>query len=234
MGLHLPGSAFIAPTDPLRDALTAAATKRVAEIAASNAPYGIGHVVDERVVVNGAIALLATGGSTNHTMHLVAMAAAAGIDLRWDDLDDLSRVIPLLARMYPSGTADVNQFHVAGGTPYLVRTLLDAGLLHGDVLTLAGRGLERYTRTPVLGDDGEPDLPRRPGRQPRPHGAAPGRRPVRPRRRAAAGARQPRPGSGQGVVGGARAPRRRGPRAGLRRPDRRARGVQPPRGSTAT
>ncbi|MGN6613376.1 MAG: dihydroxy-acid dehydratase domain-containing protein, partial [Angustibacter sp.] len=150
MGLHLPGAAFISPDDPLRAALTSAAAQRVAEIASSQAPYGIGEVVDERVVVNGAVALLATGGSTNHTIHLVAMAAAAGIELTWEDLDDLSRVVPLCTRLYPSGTADVNHFHAAGGTPFLVGTLLDAGLLHGDVLTLAGPGLDRYRRTPTV------------------------------------------------------------------------------------
>ncbi len=154
MGLHLPGAAFVAPTDPLREALTVAATHRVAEIAAGPAPYGIGQVVDERVVVNGIVALLATGGSTNHTMHLVSMAAAAGVQVTWEDFDDLSRVVPTLARMYPSGTADVNHFRDAGGTPFLVGTLLDAGLLHGDVLTLAGPGLARYRRTPVLDDAG--------------------------------------------------------------------------------
>ncbi|KQX62937.1 phosphogluconate dehydratase [Angustibacter sp. Root456] len=155
MGLHLPGAAFISPDDPLRAALTSAATQRVAQIAASDAPYGIGEVVDERVVVNGAVALLATGGSTNHTIHLVAMAAAAGIELTWEDLDDLSRVIPLCTRLYPSGTADVNHFHAAGGTPFLVGTLLDAGLLHPDVRTLAGDGLQRYRRTPWLDDAGD-------------------------------------------------------------------------------
>ena len=154
MGLHLPGAAFVSPDDPLRAALTSAATQRVAQIAASEAPYGIGEVVDERVVVNGAVALLATGGSTNHTIHLVAMAAAAGIELTWEDLDDLSRVVPLCTRLYPSGTADVNHFHAAGGTPFLVGTLLDAGLLHGEVLTLAGPGLDRYRRRPRLDADG--------------------------------------------------------------------------------
>jgi phosphogluconate dehydratase len=153
MGLHLPGAAFVHPDEPLRDALTDEAVRRVAEIAASDRPYGIGEVVDERAVVNGVVALLATGGSTNHTMHLVAMAAAAGIDLRWEDLDALSAVVPLCARIYPNGTADVNHFHAAGGTPFLVGTLLDHGLLHGDVLTLAGPGLQHYRRVPEL-DDG--------------------------------------------------------------------------------
>jgi phosphogluconate dehydratase len=154
MGLHLPGAAFFSPDDPVRAALTDAAAVRVAEIAAGDAPYGIGHVVDERAVVNGAVALLATGGSTNHTMHLVSMAAAAGVVLTWEDLDDLSRVVPLCTRLYPSGTADVNHFHAAGGTPFLVSTLLDAGLLHRDVLTLAGPGLDRYRRMPALDADG--------------------------------------------------------------------------------
>jgi phosphogluconate dehydratase len=150
MGLHLPGAAFVHPDSPLREALTDAAVRRVIEIASSDHPYGIGEVVDERSLVNGVVALLATGGSTNHTMHLVAMAAAAGIDLRWEDLDALSSVVPLCARIYPNGTADVNHFHAAGGTPFLVATLLDAGLLHADVLTLAGPGLERYRRAPSL------------------------------------------------------------------------------------
>jgi phosphogluconate dehydratase len=153
MGLHLPGAAFVHPDAPLRSALTEEAVRRVAEIAASDRPYGIGEVVDERAVVNGVVALLATGGSTNHTMHLVAMAAAAGIDLRWEDLDALSAVVPLCARIYPNGTADVNHFHAAGGTPFLVGTLLDAGLLHPDVLTLAGPGLHRYRRQPTLDGD---------------------------------------------------------------------------------
>ncbi|MGA8979267.1 MAG: phosphogluconate dehydratase [Pedococcus sp.] len=152
MGLHLPGAAFVHPDDALRDALTDATTRRVAEIAGSEQPYGIGQVVDERTVVNGVVALLATGGSTNHTMHLISMAAAAGVDLTWEDFDDLSAVIPSVARIYPNGPADVNHFHAAGGTPYLIRTLLDSGMLHEDVLTLAGPGLRRYTRKPVLVD----------------------------------------------------------------------------------
>jgi len=152
MGLHLPGAAFVHPDDPVRDALTDATTRRVAEIAASEQPYGIGQVVDEKAVVNGVVALLATGGSTNHTMHLISMAAAAGVDLTWEDFDDLSAAIPSIARIYPNGTADVNHFHQAGGTAFLVRTLLDAGMLHEDVLTLAGPGLRRYTQRPELVD----------------------------------------------------------------------------------
>jgi phosphogluconate dehydratase len=152
MGLHLPGAAFVHPDDPLRDALTDATTRRVAQIAASDRPYGIGQVVDEKSVVNGVVALLATGGSTNHTMHLISMAAAAGIDLTWEDFDDLSAIVPSVARIYPNGPADVNHFHAAGGTPFLVRTLLESGLAHEDVLTLAGPGLSLYTQRPVLVD----------------------------------------------------------------------------------
>ncbi len=154
MGLHLPGAAFVSPDDPLREALTAGAARRVIEIAASERPYGIGEIVDAKAVVNGVVALLATGGSTNHTMHLVTMAAAAGIDLAWEDFDDLSRVVPLIARIYPNGSADVNHFHQAGGTPFLVGTLLDAGLLHDDVQTLAGPGLSRYRQRPLLDEAG--------------------------------------------------------------------------------
>jgi phosphogluconate dehydratase len=154
MGLHLPGAAFVSPDDPLRDALTAATARRVIEIAASERPYGIGEVVDANAVVNGVVALLATGGSTNHTMHLITMAAAAGIDLTWADFDHLSAVVPLVARIYPNGSADVNHFHQAGGTPFLVGTLLDEGLLHDDVQTLAGRGLSRYRQRPLLDEAG--------------------------------------------------------------------------------
>jgi phosphogluconate dehydratase len=154
MGLHLPGAAFVHPDDPLRAALTDATALRVIAIAESERPYGIGQIVDEKSVVNGVVALLATGGSTNHTMHLISMAAAAGIDLTWEDFDALSAIVPLVARIYPNGPADVNHFHEAGGTPYLVGTLLDSGLLHGDVLTLAGEGLDHYRQRPVIGATG--------------------------------------------------------------------------------
>jgi phosphogluconate dehydratase len=149
MGLHLPGSSFVPPGTPLRDALT----RRAAEQVVENAVKGtgrLGDVVDERSLVNGVVALLAPGGSTNHTMHLVAIAAAAGIDLRWEDLDALSAVVPLLARMYPNGTEDVNAFTAAGGVPFVVRELLDLGLLHDDVTTVVGEGLSAYTTRPVL------------------------------------------------------------------------------------
>jgi len=156
MGLHLPGSAFVQPGTPLREALTRAAAERVAAIVAGSNDYTpIGQVVDERSVVNGVVGLLATGGSTNHTLHLVAMAAAAGVLLEWEDFDDLSKVVPLLARVYPNGGADVNHFHAAGGMAFVTRELIDNGLAHEDVTTVAGGGLRAYQREPLLGDDGQ-------------------------------------------------------------------------------
>jgi phosphogluconate dehydratase len=151
MGLHLPGASFVSPDSPLRPALTAAAARRVValtELSGDYTPSGL--VVDERAVVNGIVGLLATGGSTNHTLHLPAMAAASGIHLSWDDFAELSTVVPLLAKIYPNGPADVNHFHAAGGTAFLISELLDAGLLHADVTTVAGRGLGAYRREPVL------------------------------------------------------------------------------------
>ncbi|MGZ4437243.1 MAG: phosphogluconate dehydratase [Nocardioidaceae bacterium] len=146
MGLHLPGASFVNPGTPLREALTNAAGARSVELTAFGGEFTpVGEVVDERAVVNGVVALLATGGSTNHTMHLVAIARAAGITLTWDDIADLSAVVPQLARIYPNGTADVNHFHAAGGLSFTVHTLLKAGLLHDDVKTVAGHGLWRYT-----------------------------------------------------------------------------------------
>jgi phosphogluconate dehydratase len=154
MGLHLPGAAFVHPNTPLRDALTKAAAHRVAEIGAgSNGYTPLGWVVDEKSVVNGVIGLMATGGSTNHALHLPAMARAAGVELTWDDMDRLSRITPLLARVYPNGSADVNQFQAAGGLAFVIGQLLDAGLLHEDVQTVAGAGLHRYRQDPFL-DDG--------------------------------------------------------------------------------
>jgi phosphogluconate dehydratase len=154
MGLHLPGSAFIHPGTPLRDALVAAAAKRCAVIGPRSGDWTpVGHVVDEKAVVNGLVGLMATGGSTNHVLHLVAMARAAGILLRLEDFDDLSRATPLMARVYPNGAADVNQFHAAGGMAFVVRELLRAGLVHDDVLTIAGRGLRHYLQEPHLDGD---------------------------------------------------------------------------------
>jgi phosphogluconate dehydratase len=155
MGLHLPGSSFVNPDDPMREALTAEAGRRAVALTWGGEEYTpVGELVDERTIVNACVALLATGGSTNHTMHLVAIARAAGIELTWDDLADLSAVIPQLTRIYPNGKADVNHFHAAGGLAVVVRSLLDAGLLHEDVRTIVGRGLRRYTTEPFL-DGGE-------------------------------------------------------------------------------
>jgi phosphogluconate dehydratase len=151
MGLHLSGAAFVQPDTPLRAALTDAATHRAATITALGNEYiPVGRVVDERAIVNAIVGLLATGGSTNHTLHLVAIARAAGIRIDWNDFADLSAVVPLLARVYPNGSADVNHFHAAGGMAFVIRELLDAGLLHEDVLTVMGTGLRRYAETPVL------------------------------------------------------------------------------------
>ncbi|ALN61376.1 phosphogluconate dehydratase [Lysobacter antibioticus] len=156
MGLHLPGSSFVHPNTPLRDALTAQAAQRAAQITALGDDYRpIGRIVDERAIVNGVIGLHATGGSTNHLLHLIAMAAAAGIELRLEDFDALSSVVPLLARVYPNGSADVNHFHAAGGLAYLIGELLDHGLLHGDVETVAGPGLARYRIEARLDDAGQ-------------------------------------------------------------------------------
>jgi len=154
MGLHLPGSAFVHPNTPLRDALVKAAAKRCAAIGPkSNAWTPMGRVIDEKSIVNGIVGLMATGGSTNHALHLVAMAAAAGIVLELEDFDDLSRATPLLARVYPNGSADVNHFQAAGGMAFVTRELLGAGLANEDVLTVAGPGLSNYLTEPFLDGD---------------------------------------------------------------------------------
>jgi len=155
MGLHLPGAAFVHPGTPLRDALIAAAAHRAVEIGMNKQAYApLSRVIDEKAIVNGVVGLLATGGSTNHTLHLVAIARAAGIEINWDDFADLSSVTPMLARVYPNGAKDVNHFHAAGGMAFVVRELLDAGLAHDDVATIAGPGLRHYQREPFL-DDGK-------------------------------------------------------------------------------
>jgi phosphogluconate dehydratase len=155
MGLHLPGSAFVNPNTPLRDALTAAAAQRALAITALGNEYTpIAAVLDERAFVNGIVALHATGGSTNHVIHLIAMARAGGIVLTLDDFADLSKVVPLLTRIYPNGTADVNHFTAAGGTGFLIASLLHAGLVHPDARTVAGHDLEFYAQEPYL-DDGK-------------------------------------------------------------------------------
>lgn len=153
MGLHLPGSSFVNPGTELRDALTEAAAVRATRITDLGTDYRpIGHIVDEKTVVNGIVALLATGGSTNHTMHLVAMARAAGIIVNWDDFDALSSVTPLLTKIYPNGQADINHFQAAGGMALLFKELIKAGLLHQDVKTICGDGLELYTKEPKIID----------------------------------------------------------------------------------
>jgi phosphogluconate dehydratase len=153
MGLHLPGAAFVNPGTPLRAALTAAAAHRIVAVGARGQAFApMARVVGEKTVVNAIVGLLATGGSTNHTLHLVAMARAAGIAITWDDFAALSAVTPLIARVYPNGVGDVNHFHAAGGMAFVVRQLLDAGLAHDDVLTVAGPGLRRYQTEPFLND----------------------------------------------------------------------------------
>ncbi|MGV3555571.1 MAG: phosphogluconate dehydratase [Croceibacterium sp.] len=154
MGLQMPGSAFVNPGTPLRQALTRAAVHRLAEITREGNDYRpLGECVDERAVVNAAVGLLATGGSTNHALHLPAFARAAGILIDWDDLDELSAAVPLLARVYPNGEADVNHFQAAGGLGFVIRELLDAGLLHRDIKTVFGDDLGAYTREPWLDGD---------------------------------------------------------------------------------
>ncbi len=151
MGLHIPGSAFVNPGTPLRRALTEAAAVRASLITALGPHHSpLGRIIDERAIVNGIVGLLATGGSTNHTLHLVAIAAAAGLIIDWQDFSDLSQLTPSLTRIYPNGQADVNHFHAAGGLSFLTRELLDAGLLHPDVDTVFGKGLDAYTREPYL------------------------------------------------------------------------------------
>ncbi|HBP1179091.1 phosphogluconate dehydratase [Pseudomonas aeruginosa] len=153
MGLHLPGSSFVNPNTPLRDELTREAARQASRLTPENGNYvPMAEIVDEKAIVNSVVALLATGGSTNHTLHLLAIAQAAGIQLTWQDMSELSHVVPTLARIYPNGQADINHFQAAGGMSFLIRQLLDGGLLHEDVQTVAGPGLRRYTREPFLED----------------------------------------------------------------------------------
>ncbi len=154
MGLHVPGAAFVNPGTKLRQELTRAAIHRLAEIGWNGNDYRpLGRIVDEKAIVNAAVGLLATGGSTNHVIHLPAIARAAGIVIDWEDMDQLSAVVPLIARIYPNGSADVNGFHAAGGMAFTIATLLEAGLLHRDIRTVGGEGLVDYARAPNL--DGE-------------------------------------------------------------------------------
>ncbi len=151
MGLHLPGASFVAPNTPLRTELTKAAARQVTRLTEQSGNYmPIGKIIDERSVVNAIVALLATGGSTNLTMHIIAFARAAGIIINFQDFNDLSASVPLITKIYPNGQADINHFQQAGGMALLFKELLKAGLLHQDVETICGRGLERYTKQPVL------------------------------------------------------------------------------------
>jgi phosphogluconate dehydratase len=153
MGLHMPGAAFINPGTKLRDALTAAAVERVAAIGWAGEDYRpFGLCVDEKAIVNAIVGLLATGGSTNHAIHLPAIARAAGIIVDWDDIDRLSSAVPLIARVYPNGSADVNHFQAAGGVGFVIGALLDSGHLHRDIMTVAGDDLSAYAQEPVMGD----------------------------------------------------------------------------------
>ncbi|MFY8349624.1 phosphogluconate dehydratase [Pseudoalteromonas sp. SSM20] len=151
MGLHLPGSSFVNPYTELRDGLTVNAVELMLnQLISTKDANPIGEIVSEKTIVNGLVGLLATGGSTNHAIHLVAMAKAAGVEITWKDMSDISEVVPLLARVYPNGSADVNHFHAAGGLPFLVKELLKGGFLHEDVKTIVGNSLNDYTKEPVI------------------------------------------------------------------------------------
>jgi len=152
MGLHLPGSSFVPPNTPLREALTTEASQQVVRNSSKGSQITLAEIVSEKTMVNAIVTLLATGGSTNHTMHLIAMAKAAGIIINWDDFAGLSEVVPGITRVYPNGSDDINVFHAAGGVPYLVRTLLAEGYLHEDVTTVLGKGLSNFCQEPKLVD----------------------------------------------------------------------------------
>ena len=155
MGLQLPGSSFVNPDTPLRQALTRFAAEQVTRITALGNDYRpLGHVVDAKALVNALVALLASGGSSNHCIHLIAIARAAGYEMNWTDFDAVSQVTPLMARVYPNGSADINHFHAAGGTGYLFRTLLDMGLMHGDAKTCFRQDFADFTVEPSLTDRG--------------------------------------------------------------------------------
>ena len=159
MGMQLPGASFVHPNTPLRDAITAQTTRRAVQMTDIGGEFTpAGHVIDEKAIVNGLVGLMATGGSTNLTIHMAAIAAAAGIIINWDDFSDISHAVPLICRIYPNGSADVNHFHAAGGMAYLIGQLIDAGLVHTDVTTVAGgEGLIEYTREPIKNTHAEAD-----------------------------------------------------------------------------
>ena len=150
MGLHMPNTAFVNPNTPMREALTRAAAAHIATAVRHNTILPVGEMVSEKSIVNAIVGLMATGGSTNHTMHVVAFARAAGIIVNWDDFNEISDIIPLLARVYPNGKADVNHFAAAGGLAFVIRELLDAGLMHEDVDTVVGHGMRAYTKEPFM------------------------------------------------------------------------------------
>ena len=152
MGLHMPNTAFVNPNTPMREALTRAAAAHIATAVRHNTILPVGEMVSEKSIVNAIVGLMATGGSTNHTMHVVAFARAAGIIVNWDDFNEISDIIPLLARVYPNGKADVNHFAAAGGLAFVIRELLDAGLMHEDVDTVVGHGMRAYTQEPFMID----------------------------------------------------------------------------------
>jgi phosphogluconate dehydratase len=154
MGLHMPCASFVNPGTKLRSELTRAAVHRLASIGWDGDDYRpLGHCVDEKAIVNAIIGLMATGGSTNHAIHLPAIARAAGISIDWTDFAEISDVVPLLARVYPNGAGDVNNFHTAGGMSFIIRELLDNGLLHRDIMTVARADLTDYGKEPVLEDE---------------------------------------------------------------------------------
>ncbi len=153
MGLHMPGAAFVNPGTKLRTALTRAATHRLADIGQSGDYRPLGACVDEKAIINATVSLLATGGSTNHAIHIPAIARAAGICIDWQDIDELSAAVPLLARVYPNGSGDVNHFHAAGGIGFVLRELIDAGLMHDDIMTVAGEALRDHAKEAVLDGD---------------------------------------------------------------------------------
>jgi len=159
MGMQLPGASFVHPNTPLRDAITAQTTRRAVQMTDIGGEFTpAGHVIDEKAIVNGLVGLMATGGSTNLTIHMAAIAAAAGIIINWDDFSDISHAVPLICRIYPNGSADVNHFHAAGGMAYLISQLIDSGLVHTDVTTVAGgEGLIEYTREPIKNTHAEAD-----------------------------------------------------------------------------
>jgi len=150
MGLHVPGTAFVNPGDGLRKELTLESVRTVLQLVKAKNYTPIGRLVDEKCIVNAMVALLATGGSTNHLIHWVAVARAAGLIIDWDDFSALSDVVPLLTRVYPNGSADVNQFQAAGGPGFVIRELLDAGFMHADVLTVRSGGLREFTHKPIF------------------------------------------------------------------------------------